>query len=350
MRKNRKTQKYNITEEKGAIATFVVVTVFFFVVILMGSYMATMNLKKSQLQSDIRIQQVYGEDVEKVNTVYDQVAQTDTINPSASIQKIVSSDKKSVQLVIHCADYGSGVDHVILPDGTNKSLASTYTNGRDTSIKILIMEDRLAEKNYSKTYIDYITPYFTNVTYNNTLTADQIIASDYDVVISYSFVWATARAADINKIYAGGKNIITNGNDSASSLDIISSSSGIQAAVTTNKVLDNEVTSQTRKTYTENDSLQLIKFRSEVEKWFNATCNGTTYDSVGCWRNSAGKNWIHMQCSNIGKEQDIEAMIYRASGKKSATYTVNKNGTYVFTIVDKQGNIATKSIQVTEIV
>lgn len=238
MRKNRKTQKYNITEEKGAIATFVVVTVFFFVVILMGSYMATMNLKKSQLQSDIRIQQVYGEDVEKVNTVYDQVAQTDTINPSASIQKIVSSDKKSVQLVIHCADYGSGVDHVILPDGTNKSLASTYTNGRDNSIKILIMEDRLAEKNYSKTYIDYITPYFTNVTYNNTLTADQIIASDYDVVISYSFVWATARAADINKIYAGGKNIITNGNDSASSLDIISSSSGIQAAVTTNKVLE----------------------------------------------------------------------------------------------------------------
>ena len=70
MKNNRKILKREIKKEKGAIATFVVVTVFFFVIILMGAYLSTMNLKKSQLQSDIRIQQVYGDDVEHVNQVY----------------------------------------------------------------------------------------------------------------------------------------------------------------------------------------------------------------------------------------------------------------------------------------
>ena len=70
MKNNRKILKREIKEEKGAIATFVVVTIFFFVIILMGAYLSTMNLKKSQLHSDIRIQQVYGEDAERVNQVY----------------------------------------------------------------------------------------------------------------------------------------------------------------------------------------------------------------------------------------------------------------------------------------
>ena len=211
------------------------------------------------------------------------------------------------------------------------------------------MEDRFEEKDYAKTFKDYLAPYFANVTYNNTLTADQIIASDYDVVISHSNVWATARATDINKIYAGGKNIITNGNDNASSLDIISSSTTFQGPVTTTKILNNEVTNQMKNTYSENDSLQLIKFRSEVEKWYTATANGSTYDSMGYWRNSAGTNWIHIQGAYMGREQEAAAVVYRAAGNKRATYTVSQNGTYIFTIVDKKGNTATKSVQVTEI-
>lgn len=349
MRKNKNIQKLKIKEETGAIATFVVVTIFFFVVILMGAYMSATNLRKAQLESDIRIQQVYGSDVDKVESIYTQIAQNDTVEPNAYIQKIVSSDKKSVQLVVNCEDFSSGVDYVVLPDGTRKSLASTYSNGRDISTKILIMEDRFEEKDYAKTFKDYLAPYFANVTYNNTLTADQIIASDYDVVISHSNVWATARATDINKIYAGGKNIITNGNENASSLDIISSSTTFQGPVTTTKILNNEVTNQMKNTYSENDSLQLIKFRSEVEKWYTATANGSTYDSMGHWRNSAGTNWIHIQGANMGREQEAAAVVYRAAGNKRATYTVSQNGTYIFTIVDKKGNTATKSVQVTEI-
>ncbi len=57
-------------EEKGAIAILVVVTILMFIMILMGTYMAIVNLKKSQLESDIRIQQLYGGDGKGPDTAY----------------------------------------------------------------------------------------------------------------------------------------------------------------------------------------------------------------------------------------------------------------------------------------
>ena len=62
-----------IRSEKGAIAALVVVTVLMFVLILMGTYMAITNLRKSQLESDIRIQQLYGGDVARIEEVYNSV-------------------------------------------------------------------------------------------------------------------------------------------------------------------------------------------------------------------------------------------------------------------------------------
>ena len=62
-----------IKSEKGAIAALVVVTILMFVLILMGTYMAITNLRKSQLESDIRIQELYGGDVERIEEVYDEI-------------------------------------------------------------------------------------------------------------------------------------------------------------------------------------------------------------------------------------------------------------------------------------
>ena len=62
-----------IRSETGAIAALVVVTVLMFVLILMGTYMAITNLRKSQLESDIRIQQLYGGDVARIEEVYNSV-------------------------------------------------------------------------------------------------------------------------------------------------------------------------------------------------------------------------------------------------------------------------------------
>ena len=67
-----------IKSEKGAIAALVVVTVLMFALILMGTYMAITNLRKSQLESDIRIQQLYGGDVERIEEVYNTVVKNIT--------------------------------------------------------------------------------------------------------------------------------------------------------------------------------------------------------------------------------------------------------------------------------
>ena len=67
--------KKKIKSEKGAIAALVVVTVLMFALILMGTYMAITNLRKSQLESDIRIQQLYGGDVENIEQVYTSIVE-----------------------------------------------------------------------------------------------------------------------------------------------------------------------------------------------------------------------------------------------------------------------------------
>ena len=66
--------KEQLKSQNGAIATFVIVTIAFFLIILMGAYISTMNLKKSQLQSDIYIQQIYGKDVNNVDQIYEELA------------------------------------------------------------------------------------------------------------------------------------------------------------------------------------------------------------------------------------------------------------------------------------
>ncbi len=70
----KKQGKY-LKKETGAIATLVVVTVLMFVLILGGTYMAITNLRKSQLQSDIRIQQIYEQKVQDIEEIYDEVIQ-----------------------------------------------------------------------------------------------------------------------------------------------------------------------------------------------------------------------------------------------------------------------------------
>ena len=65
-------EKY-IKKEKGAIVLLVVVTIFMFVLILGGTYFAITNLRKSQLESDLRIQEIYGGDVENIEEVYNSI-------------------------------------------------------------------------------------------------------------------------------------------------------------------------------------------------------------------------------------------------------------------------------------
>ena len=61
--------------EKGAVTILVAVTVLTFVMVLLGAYLTVTALKQSQLKSDIRIQEVYGRDVNRVDEVYEELIQ-----------------------------------------------------------------------------------------------------------------------------------------------------------------------------------------------------------------------------------------------------------------------------------
>ena len=62
-----------IKEEKGAISTLVLFTILMFIVILMGTYLAITTMQKAQLKSDMRIQDIYGKDIERVDKLYNEI-------------------------------------------------------------------------------------------------------------------------------------------------------------------------------------------------------------------------------------------------------------------------------------
>ena len=70
-RKSRVNRK-----ESGAISTLALFTVLMFLAILMGSYLITSTLLKSQMKSNLRIEQIYGQEVDKVDEIYEELAKT----------------------------------------------------------------------------------------------------------------------------------------------------------------------------------------------------------------------------------------------------------------------------------
>lgn len=62
-----------IKKEKGAISTLALFTVLMFIIILIGIFLSITTRQKSQLKSDMRIKDIYGKDVERVNELYNEL-------------------------------------------------------------------------------------------------------------------------------------------------------------------------------------------------------------------------------------------------------------------------------------
>lgn len=62
-----------IKNENGAVSALVLFTVLMFVVILMGVYFTVTARQKAQIKSDMRIKQIYGQDVNNIDDVYDEI-------------------------------------------------------------------------------------------------------------------------------------------------------------------------------------------------------------------------------------------------------------------------------------
>ena len=65
--------------QKGAVSAIVLITVLTFVLVLLGAIITVTTLRKSQLRSDIRIQDIYGKDVDNVNGIYENLIENRTM-------------------------------------------------------------------------------------------------------------------------------------------------------------------------------------------------------------------------------------------------------------------------------
>lgn len=68
--------KKNIKSQRGAVSTLVVITVLTFSTILLGAFLSITALRKAQLRSDIRIQEIYGKDLNRVDDLYEELTET----------------------------------------------------------------------------------------------------------------------------------------------------------------------------------------------------------------------------------------------------------------------------------
>ena len=71
--------KINMKDQKGAVSVIVLITVLTFVVVLLGAIITVSTLRKSQLKSDMRIQDIYGKDVDNVNKIYNDLIENRTM-------------------------------------------------------------------------------------------------------------------------------------------------------------------------------------------------------------------------------------------------------------------------------
>lgn len=62
-----------IKNENGAVSALVLFTVLMFIVILMGVYLTITARQKAQIKSDMRIKQIYAQDVNNIDKVYNEL-------------------------------------------------------------------------------------------------------------------------------------------------------------------------------------------------------------------------------------------------------------------------------------
>ena len=62
-----------IKQEKAAVTLLVAITILTFVVILLGAYLTVTTYRKSKLKSDMKLQEIYGRDVNRVDEIYEEL-------------------------------------------------------------------------------------------------------------------------------------------------------------------------------------------------------------------------------------------------------------------------------------
>ena len=301
-----------------------------------NNWVKKISIEKGELAYDIN--QCSEEEQLMLKSDYGFKAVGDNVAPYGSIEKKIKDGK--VQITVYSADDESDVDEIILPDGSCKKIQYDTEN-------ILVKGTLFKAEGITK---ETVGKYFKNITIDeNNQIAELSEVEKYNVILDLN---AYAQPYDykfLNRCFEHGKNLITSGNDSKEKLSIIEKSTEEADNVYVQIDKENEVT----KYYNPipgRDSLTVIQFRDNTDIWCTSTVGGLNGDAVGEYESENGNRWIH---HHVGELKNsvlyYRNAIYRITGSRSATYEVDKNGTYKFIIKDLSGNETEISTEVTEL-
>ena len=301
-----------------------------------NNWVKKISIETGELAYDIN--QCSEEEQLMLKSDYGFKAVGDNVAPYGSIEKKIKDGK--VQITVYSADDESDVDEIILPDGSCKKIQYDTEN-------ILVKGTLFKAEGITK---ETLGKYFKNITIDeNNQIAELSEVEKYNVILDLN---AYAQPYDykfLNRCFEHGKNLITSGNDSKEKLSIIEKSTEEADNVYVQIDKENEVT----KYYNPipgRDSLTVIQFRDNTDIWCTSTVGGLNGDAVGEYESENGNRWIH---HHVGELKNsvlyYRNAIYRITGSRSATYEVDKNGTYKFIIKDLSGNETEISTEVTEL-
>lgn len=194
---------------------------------------------------------------------------------------------------------------------------------------------------------------YKNVTIGNkNVTVEELTNNNYDIVIiNYPF-WDVPDIA--NNFFKSGINLLTIGDDSNKTLDIIKESTREYKNVNgiINAIADNIITRKLNfkdlNTYTGRSQ---IKFIDDTEIWYRENLDGNIYDTIGYYNNK-NTRWIHAQYyfdtfKDFSKlESFVKESVDFISKKDIATFEITTSGDYTYTVFDKAGNKQTKTIYI----
>lgn len=134
MRKLIKTQ--TIKSQKGSASSIALFTVLLFCIILMGTYMLIMTMQKSQLKSDIRIQEIYGAEIENADEIYIEKTAVCYIgnNYYLSLQEAINNAQENTKTSIQITKDFTEANLITIPEEKNVEL---LLNGKTMTGRII---------------------------------------------------------------------------------------------------------------------------------------------------------------------------------------------------------------------
>ena len=185
-----------IKEEKAAVTMLVVVTVLTFVAVLLSAYLTSTTLRKSQLKSDMKIQEIYGRDVNNVDEIYEELASVDREAPTCEITYTVLDDtsisyqfafSESVEnfslediKIYNASSVNTGFNNTLTLSTSSPAYATTLTQNKTYAISF----DYKCVSGTQEFEIGLYSDTDTNLPVNKFIATDGVQHEDYKIEVT----------------------------------------------------------------------------------------------------------------------------------------------------------------------